>query len=47
MRSIWHLLDLPGLDSPLNVDLAAMVRSEDHAGVEALIRWCCEEYRYM
>ncbi len=35
------MLANPGIDSPLNVDVAALLRTGDAVGSEALVRWCC------
>ena len=42
------MLANPGVDSPLNVDVAALLRSGDAVGAESLVRWGCalREGRY-
>ena len=40
------MLSYPDPESPLNVDVAALMRSGDQVGAESLIRWCSTEWRY-
>jgi peroxin-4 len=44
--AIWQMLDSPGVDSPLNVDVAALLREGDSVGAEGLVRWCCGEWKW-
>ncbi|KAI9732051.1 MAG: hypothetical protein M1818_007646 [Claussenomyces sp. TS43310] len=44
--AIWQMLDAPEVDSPLNVDIAALLRDGDRIGAEGVVRWCCGEWRY-
>jgi peroxin-4 len=37
------MLANPGIDSPLNVDVAALLRSGDAVGAESLVRWAVSE----
>ncbi|MCJ1313622.1 hypothetical protein MMC25_007301 [Agyrium rufum] len=46
LGAIHQLLTYPEADSPLNIDVANLLRSGDLVGAEGLIRWCCEEWRY-
>jgi peroxin-4 len=39
MGAIQQLLSSPGLESPLNVDVANLYREEDIVGAEGLIRF--------
>lgn len=47
VEAIWQMLAAPAVDSPLNVDLAALVRAKDRVGAEGVIRWGCEEWRWV
>ena len=38
MTAIWHLLQQPEPDSPLNVDVAQVLRNGDTVGYESLVR---------
>jgi peroxin-4 len=44
--SIHQLLTDPEPDSPLNVDVAALLRAGDRVGAEGLVRYYTEEYRW-
>lgn len=46
LASVHNLLLAPEVDSPLNVDLAVLMRGGDGVGAEALVRYCCERWRY-
>lgn len=39
VEAIAYMLANPGIDSPLNVDVAALLRSGDAVGAESLVRW--------
>jgi peroxin-4 len=38
-----QMLENPGIDSPLNVDVAALLRNGDAIGAESLVRWFISE----
>lgn len=46
MSAIQQLLSDPGLDSPLNVDIANLYREQDEIGAEGLIRFWTAEKRW-
>lgn len=46
LTSIHQLLTSAEPDSPLNVDIAQLLRQEDYVGAEALIRFYTETERY-
>ncbi|KAK5074863.1 hypothetical protein LTR64_001068 [Lithohypha guttulata] len=46
MSAIQQLLSDPGLDSPLNVDIANLYREDDAVGWESLIRFWTAEKRW-
>lgn len=46
MSAIQQLLSDPGLDSPLNVDIANLYREEDLIGAEGLVRFWTGEKRW-
>jgi peroxin-4 len=46
MSAIQQLLSDPGLDSPLNVDVANLYRENDTVGAEGLIRYWTGEKRW-
>lgn len=46
MSAIQQLLSDPGLDSPLNVDIANLYREDDAVGWESLIRYWTAEKRW-
>jgi peroxin-4 len=48
LEAIWGLLQEGGgeVDSPLNVDLAALMRQGDAVGAAGLVRYWTEEERY-
>ena len=46
LGAIHQMLAYPEPDSPLNVDVAVLLRSGDLIGAESLIRWCCKEWRW-
>ena len=49
LESIWGMLVEwagEGVDSPLNVDLAALLRSGDLVGARGLVRYWTERERY-
>ena len=44
VRAVRHLLSCPEPDSPLNVDVAALLRAGDDVGARRLVElWCGEE----
>lgn len=46
VRAVRHLLSMPGIDSPLNVDVAALLRDGDELGARRLVELWAEEERY-
>jgi peroxin-4 len=46
MTSIQQLLTSAEPDSPLNVDVAMLMRLGDEVGARSLIRWYTESERY-
>ena len=46
MTAIQQLLSDPGLDSPLNVDVANLMREDDAVGYESLVRFWTAERRW-
>ena len=46
LESVGRLLGEPGVDSPLNVDVAALYRQGDQIGAEGLVRFWCGEERF-
>lgn len=46
MGAIQQLLSDPGLDSPLNVDVANLYRDGDNVGAEGLVRFWTAEKRW-
>jgi peroxin-4 len=46
LEAVVRLLGEPGTDSPLNVDVAALVRGGDWLGARALVGFYCGEERY-
>ena len=46
MAAIQQLLGAPGLDSPLNVDVANLYREGDEVGAEGLVRFWTGEKRW-
>ncbi len=46
VRAIRMLLGAPGVDSPLNVDVAALLRDGDVRGARALVELWVEEERF-
>jgi peroxin-4 len=46
MTSIHQLLTSAEPESPLNVDVAMLMRQEDYVGAESLIRFYTEVERY-
>lgn len=46
LAEIHRLLSYPVVDSPLNVDVAVLLREGDNIGAEGLVRWCCREWRW-
>ncbi|OBT47561.1 hypothetical protein VE00_03004 [Pseudogymnoascus sp. WSF 3629] len=43
VEAVALMLANPGVDSPLNVDVAALLRSGDAVGAESLVRWAAAE----
>ncbi|KAK3896614.1 ubiquitin-conjugating enzyme/RWD-like protein, partial [Staphylotrichum tortipilum] len=46
VRAIRLLLSAPGIDSPLNVDVAALLREGDQVGARRLVELWVEEERF-
>jgi len=46
LESIGRLLGEPGVDSPLNVDVAALIRGGDWIGARGLVGFWSEEERF-
>lgn len=46
MGALQQLLGDPGLDSPLNVDVANLLREDDAVGWEGLVRFWTAEKRW-
>jgi peroxin-4 len=46
VRAIRMLLGAPGVDSPLNVDIAALLREGDALGARRLVELWAEEERF-
>ena len=46
LTSIHQLLTDPEPDSPLNVDIASLLRQGDRVGAESLVRYYTREYRW-
>ncbi len=46
VRAVRMLLGAPGIDSPLNVDVAAMLRDGDVLGARRLVELWAEEERF-
>ena len=47
VRAVRMLLSYPEVDSPLNVDVATLLRGGDVLGTRKLVEyWCAEEGRY-
>jgi len=46
LTAIQQLLESGEPDSPLNIDVALLMREGDEAGVEALVRYYTETSRY-
>ena len=44
--AVGHLLAYPEVDSPLNVDVAVLLRGGDTVGAESLVRWACGVWRW-
>ena len=47
LEAVEQLLREPEVDSPLNVDVAVLLRQGDRVGGEGLVRFWCEERRYV
>ena len=47
MTSVHQLLTSAEPDSPLNVDVAVLLREGDLVGAESLIRWYTESERWV
>lgn len=46
LECVIRLLGEPGVDSPLNVDVAGLVRGGDVVGARGLIGYWCQEERF-
>lgn len=46
LEAVQQLLAYPQVDSPLNVDIANVLKGGDGLGGESMIRFWCEEYRW-
>jgi len=46
LEAVHHLLTHPEVDSPLNVDIAVLMREGDAVGAEGLVRFWCWERRW-
>ena len=46
LEAIYHMFNYPEPDSPLNVDIAVLMRNGDLIGAESVIRWACNEWRW-
>ena len=46
VRAVRLLLSSPEPDSPLNVDVAALIRAGDALGARRLVEFCAREFRY-
>ena len=46
LEAIHQLLSAPAVDSPLNLDIANLLKSGDQIGGESLIRFWCLERRW-
>ena len=46
LEAVQQLLAYPQVDSPLNVDIANVLKEGDEMGGESLIRFWCEERRW-
>lgn len=46
LESVVRLLGEPGVDSPLNVDVANLVRQGDRVGARGLVGFWCGEERF-
>ncbi|KAL9604012.1 MAG: hypothetical protein Q9219_000774 [cf. Caloplaca sp. 3 TL-2023] len=46
LEAIWLLLRYPEVDSPLNVDVAVLLRGGDEVAAEGLVRWGCGEWKW-
>ena len=47
LESVGRLLQEPGVDSPLNVEVANLLRGGDRVGAEGLVRFWCGEERFV
>ncbi len=46
LEAVHHLLRYPDVDSPLNVDVAVLIRTGDRVAAEGLVRYYCWEWRW-
>ncbi len=46
LEAVQLLLAYPQVDSPLNVDIANVLKGGDRLGGESLVRFWCGEFRY-
>lgn len=47
VEAIRMMLQHPEIDSPLNVDVAVLLRQGDSVGAESLVRWFCESESFV
>ena len=46
LESVGRLLGEPGVDSPLNIEMGALLRQGDMVGAGGLVRFWCGEERF-
>ena len=46
LGAVHHLLAYPAVDSPLNLEIANLLREGDEVGAEGLVRYICRAERY-
>lgn len=47
LESVGRLLGEPGVDSPLNVEMGALLRQGDSVGARGLVGFWCGEERFV